>query len=134
MKFFQSGLGLEVILESEPEDPELPHNVERELYYVIREGLTNVTRHSHASKVELHLKQSGEGFAGILSDNGVGFERISGRNGYGVGLTVMEERIKKLGGEFVIKSSPGSGTNISFGIPLLERQPASDSVKQIAAR
>jgi len=118
MKFFQRGLGLEVILESEPEDPELPHNVEREIYYVIREGLTNVTRHSHASKVELHVKQSGESFAGFLSDNGVGFDRTSGRDGYGVGLTAMEERIKKLGGELVIKSSPGSGTNISFAIPL----------------
>jgi signal transduction histidine kinase len=118
MKFFQSGLGLEVILESEPEDPELPHNVEREIYYVIREGLTNVARHSHASKVELHVKQSRESFAGFLSDNGVGFDRTSGRDGYGVGLTAMEERIKKLGGELVIKSSPGSGTNISFAIPL----------------
>ena len=124
MKFFQRGLGLEVILESEPEDPELPHNVERELYYVIREGLTNVTRHSHASKVEIHVKQSGESFAGFLSDNGVGFDRTSGRDGYGVGLTAMEERIKKLGGELVIKSSPGSGTNISFAIPLRERQTA----------
>ena len=120
MKFFQSGLGLEVILESEPEDPELPHNVERELYYVIREGLTNVTRHSHASKVEIHVKQSGESFAGFLSDNGVGFDRTSGRDGYGVGLTAMEDRIKKLGGELTIESAPGLGTKISFAIPLAE--------------
>jgi signal transduction histidine kinase len=134
MKFFHSGLGLEVILESEPEEPELPHNVEREIYYVIREGLTNVTRHSHASKVELHLKQSAEGFAGILSDNGVGFEQSSGRFGYGVGLTAMEDRIRKLGGELVVKSTPGSGTNVSFSVPLLEPRPALDAVNQIAAR
>ena len=133
LKFFHSGLGLEVILESEPEDPELPHDIEREVYYVLREALTNVTRHSHASKVEIHLKQSADKFGGFLSDNGVGFDRTSGRNGYGVGLTAMEERINKLGGELVIKSSSGSGTNISFTIPLPERQPASDSVKQIAA-
>jgi signal transduction histidine kinase len=133
MKFFHSGLGLEVILESEPEDLDLPHNTEREVYYVIREGLTNVTRHSHASKVEIRLKQSADKFGGFLSDNGVGFDRTSGRNGYGVGLTAMEERIKKLGGELIINSTPGSGTNISFGIPLRERQPASDTVKQIAA-
>jgi len=133
LKFFHSGLGLEVILESEPEDPELPHDIEREVYYVLREALTNVTRHSHASKVEIHLKQSADKFGGFLSDNGVGFDRTSGRNGYGVGLTAMEERIKKLGGELVIKSSPGSGTNISFAIPLKHPQSASDTAKQIAA-
>ena len=118
IKFFHSGLGLEVILESEPEDPDLPRDIEREVYYVLREALTNVTRHSHASKVEIHLKQSADTFAGFLSDNGVGFDRTSGRNGYGIGLTAMEERIKKLGGELAIKSSPGSGTNISFAVPL----------------
>ena len=92
-----------------------------------------MTRHSHASKVEIHLKQSADKFGGFLSDNGVGFDRTSGRNGYGVGLTAMEERIKKLGGELVIKSSPGSGTNISFAIPLKDPQSASDTAKQIAA-
>lgn len=134
MKFFHSGLGLDVILESQPEDPNLPLDIEREVYYVIREALTNVTRHSHASKIEIHLEQSADKFGGLLSDDGVGFDRTSGRNGYGVGLTAMEERIKKLGGELVIKSSPGSGTNISFAIPLRESQPASDTGNQIAAR
>ena len=134
MKFFQSGLGLEVILESEPEDPNLPHDIEREVYYVLREALTNVTRHSHASKVEIQLKQSAENFGGFLSDNGVGFDRTSGRNGYGVGLTAMEERIKKLGGELVIKSSPGSGTHISFVIPLRDHLLAADTIEQTVAR
>lgn len=134
MKFFHSGLGLDVILESQPEDPNLPLDIEREVYYVIREALTNVTRHSHASKIEIHLEQSADKFGGLLSDDGVGFDRTSGRNGGGVGLTAMEERIKKLGGELVIKSSPGSGTNISFAIPLRESQPASDTGNQIAAR
>ena len=107
MSFLHNALGLEVILESEPEDPDLPHR-HRERGLLCHPGsLTNVTRHSHASKVEIHLKQSAENFAGFLSDNGVGFDRTSGRNGYGVGLTAMEERIKKLGGELVINSTPG---------------------------
>ena len=50
-RFLHDGMGLDVILESEPEDINLPPETEREVYYVLREALTNVTRHSHASKV-----------------------------------------------------------------------------------
>jgi signal transduction histidine kinase len=31
----------------------------------------------------------------------------------------MEQRIKELGGEFLLKSTPGMGTNISFSLPLM---------------
>jgi signal transduction histidine kinase len=85
---------------------------------VIREALTNVTRHSHASKVEIHLKQNGKRLSGVLSDNGVGFDTNNGRSHYGVGLNAMEARIKKLGGELSIESAPGLGTRISFAVPL----------------
>ena len=47
-RFLHEGMGLDVILESEPEDINLPPETEREVYYVLREALTNVTRHSHA--------------------------------------------------------------------------------------
>jgi signal transduction histidine kinase len=120
LRFLHRALGMEVILESEPEDPNLPPGVEREIYYVIKEGLTNVTRHSHASKVEIHLKQSGEKLIGILSDNGVGFDKSNGSAHYGVGLSAMEARINKIGGELEIKSAPGSGTRISFAVPVAE--------------
>ncbi len=117
MKFLQSGLGLEVILENEPDDLQLTADAEREIYYVLREALTNVTRHSHASRVEIHLKQKGDGLEVFLSDNGVGFHRGNVRNGLGFGLSAMEERIKKIGGDLFIKSAPGKGTQISCRIP-----------------
>jgi len=50
MRFLHEGLGLDVILESQPENLALPAVIERETYYVLREALTNVTRHSHASR------------------------------------------------------------------------------------
>ena len=49
---FLQGLGMEVLLESEPDDLDLPAHVEREIYYVLREALTNVTCHAHASRVD----------------------------------------------------------------------------------
>jgi signal transduction histidine kinase len=118
MKFLQSGMGLKVILENEPDDLKLSAEIEREIYFVLREALTNVTRHSHASQVEIHLKQKVDGLEVFLNDNGVGFERNSVINGRSFGLSAMEERIKKTGGELFIKSTPGQGTNVSFFIPL----------------
>jgi len=116
--FLRDGMGLDVILESDPEDLDLPQEIEREIYFVLREALTNVTRHSHASKVALHLKQDKGQLAGSLIDNGVGFSQQSSNNDRGFGLIGMEQRIKKLGGELFIKSSPGQGTHLSFVVSL----------------
>ena len=118
LKFMRDRLGLRVILEAEPEDLNIPDEIERELYYVLREGLMNVTRHSHASRAEIFLKQNGTEVHGTLSDDGVGFEVAAATNGSGLGLNTMKERIKKLGGEFFIDPAPGKGTKISFVLPL----------------
>jgi signal transduction histidine kinase len=112
-RFMHEGLGLDVILESEPESLTLPAIIERETYYILREALTNVTRHSHASRVEIRLEQMNGTFRGSLTDDGVGFnQNLSNANG--LGLTGMRERINKLGGELLIESAPGCGTKVSF--------------------
>ena len=119
-RFLRDGMGLDVILESEPEDFKLPPHTEREVYYVLREALTNVTRHSHASKVEIQLRRKNGVLEASLSDNGVGFSRDHLDNASGFGLSGMEQRIKEIGGELLVKSSPGQGTNLSFTVSLSE--------------
>jgi signal transduction histidine kinase len=121
-RFLRDGMGLDVILESEPEELDLPQEIEGEVYYVLREALINVTRHSHASKVALQLKQDKGKLAGSLTDNGVGFSQQSSNNTRGFGMIGMEQRIKKIGGELFVKSSPGQGTNLSFVVSLAEYQ------------
>jgi len=115
-RFLRDGMGLDVILESEPEDLKLSAETEREVYYVVREALTNVIRHSHASKVDIHLTQKNGQLAGSFIDNGVGFS-TGLQHDNGVGLAAMAQRVKKIGGEFFVKSSPGSGTKITFFVP-----------------
>ena len=119
-RFLRDGMGLDVILESDPEDLELPPTTEREVYYVLREALTNITRHSHASKVEIQLRRKNSTLEGSLTDNGVGFSRDHVKNATGFGLNGMEQRIKEIGGELSVKSSPGQGTNLSFVVSLSE--------------
>jgi signal transduction histidine kinase len=114
-RFLRDGMGLDVILESEPEDLDLSVETEREVYYVLREALTNVIRHSHASKVDIQLSQRNGQLAGSLIDNGVGFNVV--RQDTGLGLPAMAQRVKKIGGELFVSSSPGSGTKIVFSVP-----------------
>lgn len=114
-RFLRDGMGLDVILESEPDDLELSAETEREVYFVLREALTNVMRHSHASKVNIQLSQENGRLAGLLIDNGVGFSII--QQDTGVGLTAMAQRLKKIGGELFVDSSPGHGTKVVFSVP-----------------
>jgi signal transduction histidine kinase len=118
MRFLHEGLGLDVILESQPESLTLPVFIERETYYVLREALTNVTRHSHASRVEIQLKRMNGTLKGSLADDGVGFDQRNLRSENGFGLSGMKHRMSKIGGELLVESSPGYGTKISFVVPI----------------
>jgi len=91
---------------------------ERELYYVVREGLMNIAKHSQASKAEVSLRANGRQLRGVVEDNGIGFEArypaVSGT----LGLRSMKDRIHNLGGELEVESSAGKGTRLSFAVPL----------------
>jgi signal transduction histidine kinase len=117
--FVRDGLGVRVTVESEPDELQLPEEVEREVYYILKEGVTNIAKHAHASNLAIFIQQNGKTLSGSLTDNGVGFEYASLKGNTGFGLTGMMSRVKKIGGELYIKSSPGAGTKITFAVPLL---------------
>ncbi len=111
-------MGVRVILETQPEDLTLPTEIEQDVYYVIREGLANITRHSQASKTQLLLRREGDVLRGELADDGVGFENDQSNNGDGLGMSTMRQRVEKHGGKFSVESSPGRGTRLSFSLRL----------------
>jgi signal transduction histidine kinase len=118
MRFLRDGLGLKVVFETDPEDLNLGPDVEQETYYVLREALMNIARHSQASRAEISLKEVGMEIQGSVKDDGVGFDLKRARADNGFGLITMEERMKKLGGRLSMETSPGKGTRILFRAPL----------------
>ncbi len=86
----------------------LPREVETHLYRIAQEALTNVTRHSKASRVELTLEKhpaAGEerhGVRLVIADNGGGLTSSSERQG--LGLAGMRERMRLCGGRLEIHS------------------------------
>ena len=100
----------------------IPSHVEISVFRVIQEALTNIIRHSQASKAEIVLDFSNSTINGRVTDDGVGFDvpqTRQGANSYtSVGLLGMEERANLLGGKLRIDSQPGRGTSITFEGPL----------------
>jgi signal transduction histidine kinase len=123
LKFLRDGLGVQVIMETVPDDLNISGAVEQDLYLVLREGLMNIARHSHASVANVTLTQTDNEVRGSLTDDGVGFDLNQSAN-QGVGLSSMKERIEKLGGKLEIQSSPGTGAKLSFRLPLVAESVA----------
>jgi signal transduction histidine kinase len=90
--------------------------VEQAVYRVVQESLANVARHSQASAAEVCLRYSAEALHVTISDNGVGFE--TSRNGHGLGLRSIRERVGSLHGTFQVRSSPNQGTELQVQVPL----------------
>lgn len=66
-------------------------------------------------KASFHVK---ENFISVaIEDDGVGFEysRLQGKKTFGI--LGMKERVRSLGGNFDVESSPGKGTKITFSLP-----------------
>jgi len=89
----------------------LPISVEEALFRVAQEALANVARHSKATLVQMILTTTDETVTLSITDNGQGFDTT--RQGYlGVGLLSMQERMKALGGDVQVESTPGKGTRV----------------------
>lgn len=83
---------------------------------IIQEALTNVRKHSGATRVVFSLACDGHRVAATISDNGHGFDPSLQRAGH-FGLQTMRERADSAGGEFEIGSMPGVGTRVIVRIP-----------------
>jgi len=78
------------------------------------EAVTNAARHSGASQVSLGLKRDGSGVRLRISDKGHGFDTAA--SGGGFGLTSMRERARSVGGELLVSSVPGHGSQVEVAV------------------
>ena len=117
--------GLEVRLQLPEHLRRLAAEEELALFRVAQEALTNVHRHSSSPWVAIRLTARTGELTLEIEDGGRGIfpSSAAGRDGAGVGVGVMgmRERIRELGGAFVIEST-SSGTLIRASIPL-RREP-----------
>jgi two-component system NarL family sensor kinase len=111
-------LGLDVQVRCQTRT-EAPEEVRLFLFRAARELLTNVAKHAGASRATLSLEEREGRLFLEVTDTGKGFS--SGRLGAdrrGFGLFSIGERLRHLGGELAIQSSPGQGTRVLLRVPL----------------
>jgi signal transduction histidine kinase len=90
------------------------------LYRVAQEALTNVSRHAHASRVEVSILKLPDCICMKIKDDGKSFQVdrvLNARGRKRLGLLGMRERLEMVGGHFDIESVAGKGTTITANIP-----------------
>lgn len=121
--------GLRLQLEARDWPPDLPVDFTTSLYLVVREAITNIEKHAHASEASILLEGNRAEVRIFLADNGVGFcpeevaQRATLRTGHGVGLGSMRDRIRKLGGRCDIAAAPGQGVRVDMTVPQPSNRP-----------
>ncbi|RJP21044.1 MAG: PAS domain S-box protein [Deltaproteobacteria bacterium] len=87
-------------------------------YRIAQEALTNVARHSGATRVDVALRVEEGVLLLSVEDDGKGFESDRLDESKGLGVVGMRERASLIGGTLSIGSSPDGGTRIGLRLPL----------------
>jgi two-component system sensor histidine kinase DesK len=95
--------------------PPLSNVAETMLAISVREAITNIMKHSGASRCTIVLCTDGEHYIVKVSDNGNG----NLQQGAGNGIPSMKERMFMLQGEANLSATPGEGTIIVLQVPLI---------------
>ncbi|MBD2872116.1 sensor histidine kinase [Paenibacillus arenilitoris] len=93
---------------------------EHQLFLIAQEAMANIVKHAKAKGCTLTLSDNERQVVMILQDDGLGFKADGVKRG-SYGLSTMQERAQKLGGDAEILSKPGSGTRVKVTIPKMLR-------------
>lgn len=115
---FEKNFGIPCIFESLLNDMELSEKTSNALFRIYQEALTNIARHSGATRVDAVLSQEGNNVVLEVRDNGRGFPITDATGKKTLGLAGMQERALMLNGDFKIESLPGQGTYVFVSIPI----------------
>lgn len=99
----------------------LPPLLETACFRVVQEAVTNVARHAGAHRVDVELQAGRNSLQIRVHDDGRGFDVARARQrasaGASVGLLSMQERVSLAGGNLVIESARGRGTDVVATFP-----------------
>jgi signal transduction histidine kinase len=95
----------------------LEPNVQRAVFYVFQESLSNVERHASATKVDVHAEWADNHFELSIQDNGVGFNPQAVNKEHHFGLEIMRERLAKVKGRVKLTVAKNSGTLVKVWVP-----------------
>jgi signal transduction histidine kinase len=102
--------------------PRLRADQAEELHHLVTEAFSNVLRHAHAERVNVHMGCTQRRFTLEITDDGIGFDPAAaaprGRRGRAQGLANIRRRAELLDASLEVESAPGRGTRLSLTMPV----------------
>ncbi len=114
----RSGISTDFVLPVEESRINISQEVGLCAYRIIQESLTNIRRHSQATKVDISLVYTNDSLELSVCDSGIGFDidKLGALQGWG--LEGMQERANLVNGEVHIRSTPNQGTRVVLRVPI----------------
>lgn len=119
--------GIAARFQAVPETVPLVPRVARELVRTLQEALTNVRKHAAARRVDVQLAEERDAWRLTIRNDGRPFT-FSGRltlqelEARRVGPRVIKERVREMGANMAIESSPGAGVTLEISLPRQRRE------------
>ncbi|GAB2687246.1 sensor histidine kinase [Thalassiella azotivora] len=88
-------------------------------YFCVSEALTNVAKHSRATRAGVHVRHDGGALVVDVTDNGAGGARV----GAGTGLVGLQRRVAAVDGRLDVHSPPGGPTRLTLWMPWAATRP-----------
>lgn len=115
--------GISFTTEVAPVDGLFPDEVELSLYRIAQECLNNIVKHSQATAASFKMERDARNVTLTIEDNGRGFSPeavMADTAKRGFGLLGISERVRLLGGTYLLRSAPGQGATSTIKLNLPE--------------
>ena len=84
---------------------------------VCEEAIANVLKHADSRRIAVELMRRDGGVEAAVVDDGIGFEPTGTHRGGHLGMTLMEERVSRIGGRLRVDTAPTRGTAVRIWVP-----------------
>ncbi len=119
---FRKRSGIACILVVDADELPLDQNRSTAMFRIFQETLTNVIRHSEATRVDVHVEMQCNSVVMQIQDNGKGITEAELTSPTSFGIIGIRERVRFLGGEVMMRGMPGIGTTVIVNIPLKQEE------------
>lgn len=118
MHNFCTRTGVKVDFVNRAPDLNLTPDQEVQVFHIVQEALSNISKHSRAEHVRLALELAGDRYTVTVEDDGVGLDPGASQGpSMHLGLNIMQERAQRLGGRVQVEGAPGRGTRVCLEFP-----------------
>ena len=118
---FRTGAEVRVEIGELPPSEALPPGAQQALFRAAQEALANIGRHARPKHVRITLGKAKDRLELSITDDGLGFDPVKAQRG--MGIDNMIARAREIGGSLEVRSKPGEGTTIEFGVPSMRESP-----------